>query len=249
MSEQKQTRRLSFSRDALKWIGFVCLLIGALGNAVIKRGLMQTNTMTAEELEIALQSAPMSQWYILATVTTLIHSVAIPIYARLFADGWKHTASRKKYMIRLVILAVVSEFAYDWTVTGSLINSQVQNPLWGLLIAAVVLSVFAQYEQANVGGTVMKVSAVLAAVLWVWFLQVEMGIPTVLLVFCFCLLPDKKYLRLLCSVAAALLQLTAVIGLVPAWLYDGSESKCPKWLYYAMYPAALVISSLIALLV
>ncbi len=247
MPENTQVKTSGISRSLLKWIGFVCLCIGSAGSILIKRGILHADILTNEELDPLIQpGGELFAWAVAAVVTMFICSIAVPIYARLFSEGWEKTSDRKKYMLRMAALALVSEFAYDWAMTGNAFNMAVQNPLWALLTAAVVLSVFQHFDQPGVAGTFMKVSAVLASVFWMLLLQVEMGVATVLLVACFSLLPKGKRWSILCAVAAALTQYTAPLGLLLTCFYNGAEGKAPRWLHYALYPAQFILFGLIA---
>ncbi len=243
MSEMKK----GLSRNALKWIGFGCLLIGSLGSILIKRGIMKLPTMTNEQIApLIAPGGALFPWAVTAVATMLICSIAVPVYAKLFSESWEKTSDRKAYMIRMAILALVSEFIYDWSTTGHLINMTVQNPLWALLVAAMVLAVFGHYDQPGAAGVAMKVSAVIASVLWVVFLGVDMGIATVLLVSCFSLLPKDKKWPWLCAIAAALTQYTAPLGVLIVALYREEGSAGPKWVHYALYPATMLLLGIAA---
>lgn len=239
-----------FSGDVLKWLGFACLCLGTFSSAVVQRGLMNLDDMSVEGLYDAIMpGGQMRSLATLASVTMLIGLMAIPIQAKLFYEGWNHTADQKKYLIRLAGIALISEFAYDWATSGTFWDITVQNPIWALVIAAVMLVIFRQYEGKGFTGILMKAVAVLASLMWVTVLQSYMGAVTVLLVACFALLRNKKNLCSFCGVVISLLQYTAPFGMYFVHNYDGTKGKTPRWVFYVLYPAQLLVFGTIAALV
>lgn len=66
----------------------------------------------------------------------IIGRFAFPIYAFLAAEAVIHTHSRKKYLIRLAVLALVSEIPYDLAIHGKTIYPDSQNVIFTLFFGA-----------------------------------------------------------------------------------------------------------------
>ena len=65
--------------------------------------------------------------------------LAFPIFAFQIAEGWYRTRDRKKYTLRLLICAVVSEVPFDLAFSGTPVDAGYQNVLWTFFIAAAAL--------------------------------------------------------------------------------------------------------------
>lgn len=66
---------------------------------------------------------------------TCIGRMAFPIFAFMMAEGFFHTRSVKKYMLRLLIFAVISEIPFDLMYDGVWFYPYHQNVMWTFLIA------------------------------------------------------------------------------------------------------------------
>lgn len=81
-----------------------------------------------------------------ATVTpgnewmTCVGRIAFPIFAFLVAEGCYYTHSMKKYMLRMLIFALISEIPFDLMISGIVIYPFHQNVLWTFLLAMLCIS-------------------------------------------------------------------------------------------------------------
>lgn len=236
-----------FSGEALKWIGFVCVCFGTFGSAVVQRAIMHVDTMTVEAMyEQIMPGGQMRHWATVAALSMLVCVMTLPIYARLFYEGWTHTANQGKYLLRLIGIALVSEIPYDLAITGTFWDITVQNPIWAFVIAAIMLTIFRQFEGRGAVSVAMKFVGLIAAVVWTIVLQSYMGLVSVLLVACFELLKNKKGICNLLAVIICCAQYSAPFGMIFAANYDGSKPKTPSKVFYILYPAQLLLFGAIA---
>lgn len=68
--------------------------------------------------------------------------MAFVLFAYLTAEGFLHTRSRPKYLLRLTLLALVSEVPFDLAFSGQIVDSTGQNTLFTLSIGVLVLIVW-----------------------------------------------------------------------------------------------------------
>lgn len=68
--------------------------------------------------------------------------LAFPIFAFLMAEGFRHTADRKKYARRIFAFALLSELPFDLMMERTAFNPFHQNVLWTFLISLGVLSLY-----------------------------------------------------------------------------------------------------------
>ena len=68
--------------------------------------------------------------------------MAFVLFAYLIVEGFVHTRSRSKYLLRLTLLALVSEVPFDLAFSGQIIDNTGQNTLFTLSISLLVLMVW-----------------------------------------------------------------------------------------------------------
>ncbi len=235
-------REVRCSADVLKWVGFVCLCMGSLSSAVFQQNIIGLDSYTSQTLSDAM--AADTRLFALASaasVLSLLSALALPLYAKLAYEGWRHTSSRRRYLLRLGLCALVSEIPYDLSVSGAVFDWSRQGPLWGLLLAVVMLCALEQLRQArSVPGAVVKGLIVLAACIWAVLLQSYLGVLTVLLAAAFYLLEGRPRLSLLAGLVICLFQFPAPFGMALVYWYDGKPCKTPKRLFYLLYPVQLL---------
>jgi len=69
-----------------------------------------------------------------------IGRLAFPIYCFFLAEGFRRTHSRGRYLIRLLVVAAVSEPAFDRMVHGIWFTMEEQNVLWTLALGLVAIA-------------------------------------------------------------------------------------------------------------
>lgn len=68
-----------------------------------------------------------------------IGRVAFPIYCFFIYEGFKHTRSKLKYMLRLFILAIISEVPFNLALAHRIFSYRYQNVFWTLLLGLIVI--------------------------------------------------------------------------------------------------------------
>ena len=68
-----------------------------------------------------------------------IGRLAFPIFAFMIAEGARRTRSRKRYMLRLFILAIISEVPFNLMVSHSVNDIKHQNVIWTLLLGLILI--------------------------------------------------------------------------------------------------------------
>ena len=208
---------------------------------------------------------------------TALGRLAFPIFAFMTVEGYFHTNSLKKYLLRLLIGAILSEIPFNLVTGSSLLYPLHQNVLWTFLIALVLVHC---NEQARATGKLWlrlltaAATVILGAVLGlVTFVDYHHAGVLTVLVFYFC--RGRKWwhflAQLLClwHINAEILggfgyevvlfghtfflarQALALLALVPIWLYRGAQghhSRAFRYACYGFYPLHLLILALIKLL-
>ena len=122
--------KTGLSASALKTIAIITMFIDHLGYTLIyeldARGTF--NFITGGKVDLAVYSA-----------FRLIGRIAFVIFCFLLVEGFFHTSDRKKYALRLMCGAVISEIPFDLMCEKKLIDRTYQNVFFTLLIGFVTV--------------------------------------------------------------------------------------------------------------
>ncbi|MBC5656431.1 conjugal transfer protein TraX [Clostridium sp. BX14] len=196
--------------------------------------------------------------------------VAFPIFAFMAVEGYFHTRSFKKYILRMLLFAVLSEIPFDLMYGGTWFYPVHQNVLWTFLLG--LLGVWLMEQVRKKGKTWMYllvcVLVVPAGLVLGTLCMVDYYGVGVLTVFVFYFLHGRKWWYFLGQLAALYwlnvellgglmypVQLfgmefelcqqgLALLALIPIWLYRGRQgyhSKPFQYLCYAFYPVHMLL--------
>lgn len=196
--------------------------------------------------------------------------VAFPIFAFMAVEGYFHTRSFKKYILRMLLFAVLSEIPFDLMYGGTWFYPVHQNVLWTFLLS--LLGVWLMEQVRKKGKTWMYllvcVLVVPAGLVLGTLCMVDYYGVGVLTVFVFYFLHGRKWWCFLGQLAALYwlnvellgglmypVQLfgmefelcqqgLALLALLPIWLYRGRQgyhSKPFQYLCYAFYPVHMLL--------
>lgn len=207
---------------------------------------------------------------------TCIGRITFPIYAFLLVEGYFHTKNLKKYVLRLLIFAVVSEIPFNLAMGSSFFYPLHQNVLWSFLISISlihwnelvkdkqiwkrVLVALATIVIAYIGGIITFVDYYNAGILMVlafyyfkgrkWWCY--LGQLVCLWYINFEMLGGLSYeVTIFGETHFIARQGFALLALIPIWFYRGKQgyySKFVQYIYYAFYPVHLLILGLLKLL-
>lgn len=204
---------------------------------------------------------------------TCIGRLTYPIFAFMIVEGYFHTKNLKKYVLRLLIFALISEIPFNLVMSSSWIAPLHQNVLWTFLIG--ILLIFLN-EKANKKALWVRILVLIGTAL----LGCLLGIITfvdynhggVLIILMFYVFRERKWWALLGQIVCLyfisvevisgqfipielfgktfelVVQSFCVLALIPIWLYQGKQgpyNKAIRYLYYGFYPAHLLLFALI----
>ena len=66
---------------------------------------------------------------------TCVGRLTFPIFAFMIAEGWHYTSSRKKYVKRMLLFALISELPFDLMVSGTIFFPLHQNVMFAFLLS------------------------------------------------------------------------------------------------------------------
>lgn len=151
----------------LKWMAIIMMAIDHVG-AVIVHGLAFRRGVTYSDWE-----------HVYWTMRT-IGRLSFPIFCFLLSEGFRYTRSRKNYLARLSLFAVISEIPFDYALSGGYVDMDSQNVFFTLAIG---LSAIWMLESLK--NRTLQVLAVLACCILSEVIKCDYGlIGVVLIVIC-----------------------------------------------------------------
>lgn len=171
-------RKPTLGRKELKIWAFLFTALFVLSKALY-RGAFQGAGDAA--LETILGSTP-GMMHLAAVILILeaVSACGVLLYAAMLLQGMEKTGSRTNYMIRVGLLAVISEIPYDLLNTGKTVDAAVQNPIFGLLICQVMILFWNQHSGRKLKSLLIRIFVLAAAAAWCFMLRVDFGLPLLL---------------------------------------------------------------------
>lgn len=232
------------SQEGLKLLACITMLIDHVGAALVLKA-----SITRPEL------FGMYEWM------RTIGRLSFPIFCFLLAEGVHYTGSPRRYALRLLLSAVLSELPFDLAFHGG-IYWYSQNVMLSLFLGVCALELMKKCPNG-----VLKLMAAVPFALLAEFLCSDYSADGVLLMALFGITRDMPYKRLLQGLGMAFLftqmasaplswassitlQQVATLAIVPICFYSGQKktnSKAIQWAFYLFYPAHLLALWLIGL--
>ena len=206
------------SGSTLKIIAILSMLIDHIGAAVLERGLLASAWVKND-------AALFDKIRAVDRVLRLIGRPAFPIFCFLLVEGFLHTKDSKKYALRLLLFAFISE-----------------NVFFTLLIGLLVMMA-ASYFSKNIWLQGLIFALGLGAG---YVLKTDYGYKGVFLIELLYFLRYDRKMQCIAGALAFSWETTAPIAFLPILAYNGKRGLSMKYLFYLFYPAHLLILAGIA---
>ena len=177
-----------------------------------------------------------------------IGRLSMPIYAFLLVQGYLHTRNYTRYVLRIALFAVLSEFPYDLLFRGTWLEFGNQNILFTLLCSLLVMKALDASAKSR---NIFLFLLALALIFVPYFLRFDYGVYGVLTVLCFFLFRKYRGIDAIafsgltyakCTYSGNELQLWAIAASIPVLLYNGKRGVMSlKYFFYISYPAHLLL--------
>ena len=236
MNEKK-----GLSGSTLKLIAIVTMFIDHIGAVIVERMLYvtgNTGNLTYEQMKM------------LDAVLRSIGRIGFPLFCFLLVEGFMHTHNIKKYALRLLIFAFVSELPFNLAFTGRLFYTGYQNVFFTLFIGLITMWGHQTIEAKQQLNKAVKISLCIiipvAGILLAELLKTDyagIGVACIMVLY-FC--RKNRKLQIIAGAVAFLWELPASLSFVPAALYNGRRGWKMKYFFYIFYPAHLLVLYLIA---
>lgn len=233
----------------LKVVGAVAMALSVASTTVVPLlfGAITADNMTALTAAVVCEAA---SW------------CAVPIYAWLLFDGWRHTHDRLRYGTRLAAVACLAGPPYDMLMTGRWLDARTHNPVWGLVFAYVVLVAVDRIRRRYAGAArwAMTAAVVAAGVLWDLLLHVGVrqrvmftGVLTLAFVLVFYFLQSRENTMMFTAgLLGAVMCITPAVGVAVLHYRNGELGyrdhggrAWAAWMFAALYPLMLWVGCLL----
>ena len=220
------------SGSALKCIAIVTMLIDHIGAAVLARLLI------AGEGGEAL--------YSLYYTTRTIGRIAFPIFCFLLVEGFEHTGNRKKYALRLLAFALISEVPFDLAFSSSVIEYAHQNVFFTLFIGVMTMMAFRVVEEKTEWNPIFR-GAALVLILFAgmgvaYFMRTDYDAKGVMCIMALYIFRKMRGPQILAGcLAFCWWELAALVAFLTIAFYNGKRGWNIKYIFYVFYPLHLLV--------
>lgn len=253
MEKKHISRSIALSSGALHICGLLLLTAGCVGG-VIQHKVLGVGQMSNSQLLQILQGRPDGMALATAAlVCQTLETCAVPIFAFLLAEGASHTRSYRRYMLRVLGLAVVCEVPYNFLTNGMPLSPGSLNPVFGTVLCMIMLYFFRTFREKKAAHMAIKAVAVLGVFLWSGFLGVAYGGSCVIITAALWMLQGKQNIQMLagCAISIACsifspMYLLSPLAFLAIHFYDGRYGSAGKHIYYLGYPSVLAVCLLLS---
>ena len=250
MERIQERRNKGITTTGLRVWGLMFLALGAVSVGVIQNRILGMNNGNGDLLAL-LESRPELMTYAtVAVVLQAMETCAVPIFAFLLAEGAENTSDIRKYLIRILTLALVSEIPYNLLMSGKLLDFSSRNPVFGTALALIAIWLCTRYQEKKFKNFLIRMLVVFCGMLWCGMLRISFGGTMVLISYVLWAYRYKpSSYRLLAGSAAAILCsishmlfIAAPMGFLSILFYNDEEGDSERKINYAAYPAILLIT-------
>lgn len=207
---------------------------------------------------------PAAEWL------TCLGRIAFPIFAFMIVEGYIHTRDLRRYLLRMLVWALLSEIPFDLMYGGSVLYPFHQNVLWTFLLSLLIIMLIDKCKARfqPVPAVLASAGLILLGFVLGYAVMVDYYGAGVLTVLTFYFLRNRDWKcrlgQLICLyiLNVSLLggfyyevelfghtfelvqQSFALLALVPIWLYQGRQghhSRPFQYFCYAFYPVHMLL--------
>lgn len=245
--ERIQDRRPEgISRQTLRLWGLLFLAADTLSRGL--EGTLGDVMQSPQQLLDALNNSATMWLVTVALVLRAVGTCAVPIFALLLTEGMTHTSNRKRYLLRVALLALACEIPYDLMTGNGVVNGSAQNPVMGCAFAMLMLLLMGCFPEKTGNHRLSRIVTLIAALLWCSMLNIQYGGAMVLLTGVLWLMKNKPQFRGLAGAGAAMVCggfspffLASPMGFLPIHFYNGEKGEDERYISYLAYPGMLLV--------
>lgn len=236
-------RRIAgFTGNQLKMIAFLFMLCDHIGFMLIENGVLYGQNPVYWSMAIATHEG--QRWYLAARILRTLGRLSFPIFAFLTAEGAVHTRNARKYLLRLLLFALISEIPFDLAIKGTWFYPEYQNVLFTLLLGAAAIVLMEKWHRLHL---IFRLMIAGIFCMLAYLIKADYGAVGVLMITAMYLVrEDRKAVLITGAVIAAAesIEYACVSAFAFAFIYfyNGKRGELPvKYFFYIAYPAHMLL--------
>ena len=243
---QRVKREIGFSHNFLTVVAMLSMFLDHAALTLIRNGKLYGFDVDLYNNAIMLEDAKL--WIVLYNVMRIIGRLAFPIFAFLIVEGFRKTSNLFKYILRLLLLALISEIPYDLMVFNEFLTVRcfaIQNVVFTYVIALLMLTCIRL--SSGLPSLLSVFIAALAAVL-AKLLRTDYAIEGILLIYIFYIFrADLNIKCILALIITFLMSIehyygTAIFSVFFIYFYDGKKGYVDIGrVAYIFYPLHMLL--------
>lgn len=243
------------SAATLRVWGYLCLLFGVVAKGIIQNGLLGLGGMNSQELLAVMnQSDGAMAMVSVSIVLQLLESCGVPIFAFLLVEGFQKTSSYRSYLLRVALVAVLSEIPYNLAFSGSFLAMDSRNPAFALVLCLLMLYFYRYFGERSFRNTAIKAVVTVSAFLWCQMLNIEHGAFLVIMTAVLWLMRNRTNFRTFAACGAAavgtlisLFYIATPFSCLLLHFYNEEKGESNRVFNLLCYPLMLLIAGIAAI--
>lgn len=226
------------SGSTLKMIAIITMLIDHIGAAVLARLLI-----TGQGGQLTYQ---------IYLVLRTIGRIAFPIFCFLLVEGFEHTKDRRKYALRLLGFALISEVPFDLAFSSAILEFEHQNVFFTLFIGLLTIQGFHAVEEKTEWTPLIR-GFLLALIMFAgmaaaYCLHTDYDAKGVMCIVALYVFRKVRGAQILAGcVAFGWWEIEALVAFIPIAFYNGKRGWNLKYVFYLFYPVHLLVLYLVCM--
>ena len=243
---ESKKREIGFSHNALIIIAMFTMLMDHIAYVLIQNGKLYGYNAVLYENAISLPEA--KPWLALYKILRTIGRISFPIYSFLIVEGFRKTSNTFKYILRIFLLALISEIPFDLIIFNEFLSVnclRLQNVLFTYFVALIMLLVV---RELNTISEALSVIPAISAIVICYFLKTDYWLEGILLIYIFYMLRHDLNLKCLIVLIITFIMSVqryfgfAAVSVFFIYFYDGQKGYINlKRIHYIFYPLHMLV--------
>lgn len=216
----------------LKYIAFISMLIDHINKGIILPYLEVGSTLSK-----------------ISTVFDVLGRIAFPLFSFFVVEGFFRTHSRKKYLLNLLLFAVISEVPYDMFSSKVFLEFRLNNVLFSLALSLIFIWVLDEFRNKfeDKIGKWWLISIPLLIVMYFasTFVSGDYDFHAILTAFFFYIFYNRPITSAVLAYLSIIKEVWSILGFGLTIMYNGEKGKQNKLFNYLFYPVHLFILGLL----
>lgn len=246
-----------FTGNDLKLIAIIAMLVDHIATTIVWPLYLNSTIVNGVHMMGDHLPEKAQKIYLIFMIMRSIGRLTYPIFAFMLVEGFLHTRNLKKYSLRLLIFALISEVPYNLANSHSIIDLGSRNIIWSLLIGLIMLYFIRNAEKYGKKKRILStIGYILLAEAITFFIQANAIGGVLLIAFLYVFRKEPKWLYISSTIALGVMtlnfmwiQMFGLAAFVLLRYYDGTIGKVNKYLFYIFYPAHLLILGIISMII